>query len=263
MLDGHWYEQEYGKDACKEPGAGCYFCPEDHPCDFEEDELPLTRFGDNTTLRSVLRSGLLVLADREAADFDFSVAKSIPTNPEEYEYRDDSESLIDSLVDHGLIERPSYTFRTDTTQNGLSITGQLTLGEKLDESTAAKHKWQTIVYSEKFHEALATVWVSSVKLSGGRRRLFPLESRASEYPGPNLSIIDTGGPIVSLAIPGLLEDLEKSLKMKLRRKGYDEEKIARMFRRDENGFLYVKQRVFKYLPVLKLRLNDGLQFSID
>ncbi|KAF4728024.1 hypothetical protein FOZ63_000739 [Perkinsus olseni] len=76
MLDGHWYEQEYGKDACKEPGAGCYFCPEDHPCDFEEDELPLTRFGDNTTLRSVLRSGLLVLADREAADFDFSVAKS-------------------------------------------------------------------------------------------------------------------------------------------------------------------------------------------
>ncbi|KAF4697500.1 hypothetical protein FOZ62_003048 [Perkinsus olseni] len=274
VLDGHWYEQEYGKDACKEPSAGCYFCPEDDPCDFEETELALTHFGDNTTLKSVPRSGSLRLADREAADFDFSVARvvhwgspskphgffglsRIPTNPEEYEYSDDSESLIDSLVDHGLIERPSYTFRTNTTQNGLSITGQLTLGEKLDESTATKYKWQKIVYSEKFHEALATVWVSSVKMSGGRSRLLPLESRASEYPGPNLTTIDTGGPIVSLAIPGLLEDLEKSLKMKLRRKGYDDEKIARMFRRDENGFLFVKQRVFKYLPVLKLRLDDG------
>ncbi|KAF4712706.1 hypothetical protein FOZ62_010028 [Perkinsus olseni] len=74
MLDGHWYEQEYGKDACKEPGAGCYFCPEDDPCDFEGTELPLTRFGDNTTLKSVLRSGSLVLTGRQAADFDFSVA---------------------------------------------------------------------------------------------------------------------------------------------------------------------------------------------
>ncbi|KAF4676406.1 hypothetical protein FOL46_002910 [Perkinsus olseni] len=60
VLDGYWYERTYGTGACKERGSGCYFCPEEKPCEFDGKE-PITRvsFGGNMSMISIHRSETL------------------------------------------------------------------------------------------------------------------------------------------------------------------------------------------------------------
>ncbi|KAF4694655.1 hypothetical protein FOZ60_007622 [Perkinsus olseni] len=75
VMDGDWYEQEYGKGACTRRRAGCYFCPKEHPCDFEREEWFPTSFGDGTSIKSIIRSGSLVLDGQEATSYPFRVSR--------------------------------------------------------------------------------------------------------------------------------------------------------------------------------------------
>ncbi|KAF4759281.1 hypothetical protein FOZ63_004072, partial [Perkinsus olseni] len=51
VLDGDWYENEFGKGACMERRTGCYFCPTDDPCEFKDyKKLPTGVFADNSTI---------------------------------------------------------------------------------------------------------------------------------------------------------------------------------------------------------------------
>ncbi|KAF4685407.1 hypothetical protein FOZ60_006577 [Perkinsus olseni] len=46
VLDGDWYEREFGKNACEERRSACFFCPKENPCDYDGSEF---------TIKDVLR----------------------------------------------------------------------------------------------------------------------------------------------------------------------------------------------------------------
>ncbi|KAF4677637.1 hypothetical protein FOZ62_020315, partial [Perkinsus olseni] len=76
-------------------------------------------------------------------------------------------------------------------------------------------------------------------------------------PGSYLAIVDTGANGIYLPQLNLVEDILMSLKVKLRQKGYDDERISLMWRREGNGFLHVKEEAVSFLPVLGLAITDG------
>ncbi|KAF4730542.1 hypothetical protein FOZ63_024978, partial [Perkinsus olseni] len=72
LLDGDWYEETFGEYECEKRRHGCYFCPEEEPCDFEdEDPWYELEFADGTVLRCITRYGKIALGGQKVSGFPF------------------------------------------------------------------------------------------------------------------------------------------------------------------------------------------------
>ncbi|KAF4717466.1 hypothetical protein FOZ62_031194 [Perkinsus olseni] len=275
VLDGDWYEREFGKNACEERRSACFFCPKENPCDYDGSEYTIkTSFADNTTIQSVLRSGSLSLDGCNATDFIFRVSRysrwnNGPLRPWGHfgiaqlfpvtgrsRRRPGLESVLDALKRRHLIGRLSYTLRSKAgAASALNlISGQLTLGDIPNEQMTFI-SWKYL-HGSGSHRAFTATWVSSVKLFDAEGNLSVRESSDRKYPSSFLSTIDTGSNRLVLPLH-LDDDIVKELKRRLKKKGYSGEQISKVGLRRKNGFLYLHKSVYEYLPVIGLRLDDG------
>ncbi|KAF4683041.1 hypothetical protein FOZ63_028071 [Perkinsus olseni] len=275
VMDGRWYERKYGKGACDDPRAGCYFCSEKSPCEFNKGKLaPGLNFSDGKRIENINRTGTLVVGDREAANFTFVISRTRrwPTTVKPYGFFGISnlepsftvphpwpgeESVLDSLLRLNVIGRRSYTLHTDGSRNSDRISGQLTLGDALDESKAGKHKFVDYAYNPEKHRAFAAVQVSSLRLFDAQGALLMKEGLVRRRPDSLLSMVDTGANGIYLPYPGLLKDIKSKLRMKLKKKGYTEKQINEMWREDQGPLVQVKEEALDSLPVLGFHLGEG------
>ncbi|KAF4685410.1 hypothetical protein FOZ60_006580 [Perkinsus olseni] len=211
VLDGDWYEKKYGKGACQERFSGCYFCPKEAPCKFAESDMVLTgSFGNKSTIRSIFRSGSLLLEGHRATGFVFKVSRYSVWGsdtwrpwghfgisallPEAKSPRPGfkRESVLDFLKRLGLIGRLSYSIRTDMRQQSMMnfISGQVTLGDMQNESNT-KYVFP-FEHDITFRRAYSTARVSSVKLFDAEGNLLTREVPYPKQPGSFMTLIDTG-----------------------------------------------------------------------
>ncbi|KAF4756733.1 hypothetical protein FOZ62_000014 [Perkinsus olseni] len=275
VLDGHWYERTYGAGACKRRGSGCYFCPEKNPCHFDGRE-PITRpvFGGNTSMISIHRSGSLILGGHNVTDFEFAISRVVhvnkdssafglfgislvPQNPRYFGWAANITSVMKALLYCNVIARLSYTLQTDMRQSSSLVSGQLTLGDAIDESQRGKYISPKHIFDPVTNRAITAVWVSSLHLLDEEGRLLTKNERLTRrHPSSYLSLLDTGANIILLPQPNVLQEIVSKLCMKLKAQGYSSEEVNRMWS-VENGFIYVKERTVSFLPVLTFRLGDG------
>ncbi|KAF4735369.1 hypothetical protein FOZ62_029128, partial [Perkinsus olseni] len=303
VIDGHWYEEKFGEGACDKPHSGCFFCPVEAPCDFDKEQTVTTTFADDVVIERIFRTGRLVLAGNEVTRFVYSIARLKgsatkfdpqgyfglalqPPESEKIELRFHQESFLESLLRHNLIGRLSYTTRSNGNQDSPFLSGQVTLGDRIDESDLSNYMFPQWVDDEIYRRAFATVPVLSVEVfharRGHRKSPYPqysglggsrLEKRRREggrargsrppksfleLPGHrNQSVfqtrMDTGCNGIYLPYPQLLEEIEKKLKGALRREGYTEELIWMW---NDYGVAYVKEEARPFLPWLKVSLGD-------
>ncbi|KAF4695800.1 hypothetical protein FOZ63_008474 [Perkinsus olseni] len=277
VIDGDWYEEKYGKGSCKADRAGCYVCPPKDPCNFDTDpSRKTTVLDDDRTIESIRRTATLVLDNKEAANFTIQVSRPIswnktvapcgflglsglPPSSERFHPSLDQESVLDALVRRNVIGRQSYTIRTDTRQTSQFISGELTLGDTLDESKRTKYMFPEWVSDSKYHRAFPAVSLSSMELfyGDGRQseRKKGLKLRKSRS---FVMTLATGANGIYLPYRSTLDNIEKKMKRRLEeKKGYTKEKIDQMWLKGEDGFAHVKSRAFGSLPVLGLELGDA------
>ncbi|KAF4683040.1 hypothetical protein FOZ63_028070 [Perkinsus olseni] len=275
VMDGRWYERKYGKGACDDPRVGCYFCSEESPCEFSQTQpLPGVKFKDGDRIKGINRTGTLVLGGREAANFPFVIsrARKWKTAGKPYGFFGISglepsftvphpwprgESVLDSLLRLNVIGRRSYTLYTDGSRNSYRISGQLTLGDALDESEAGEYKFVDYAYDPESYRAFAAVWVSSLRLFDAEGALLMKEGLIRKRPISFLSTVDSGANGIYLPYPGLLEDIESKLRMRLEKIGYSEKQMNEMWREDQGPLVQVKEEALDSLPVLGLELGEG------
>ncbi|KAF4681619.1 hypothetical protein FOZ63_012693 [Perkinsus olseni] len=259
VVDGDWYERAYGEGACKKmENSGCYFCPKDDPCDFDNDSsLSTTRFDGGLVIMTISRSGSLEL-DGQNVDLIFKVSRPVgpnrdavpkalfgisllPKGPDQIEGR---ESVLDSLVRGGVIGRLSYSLRTNISQVSDFASGQLTLGGKADDN----YTFLKLVNDQRYHRAFPAVWVSSINLAdtGGK----PRSAREHEARASFVAFMDTGANGIYVPRPELLNDIKQRLLLRWQGNG--------VWKRDAKGFLHVKGQSCLDLPQLNLRLSDGI-----
>ncbi|KAF4684552.1 hypothetical protein FOZ60_007709 [Perkinsus olseni] len=279
VLDGEWYEKEFGEGACMERRTGCYFCPTDDPCEFKDyKKLPTGVFADNSTIVSEIRWGSLSLNNRTISKFPFRVSRyavrrndplrpwghfgisMVPPDSKTFRRWPGDESLLDSLMRHRIIGRPTYTLLSKAQQllplNYIS--GELTLGDAIGYPRS-EYKIIKFFHSPYHHRAYAKTWVSSVKLFDTNENLLTKQRFLYTYPRSFMASIDTGTNTISLPYPHLHDDIVRVIRRGMKRDGYDDRQIAAMRIRfeDDDDFLYVRKEVFDYLPVLGLQLEDG------
>ncbi|KAF4695807.1 hypothetical protein FOZ63_030499 [Perkinsus olseni] len=273
LIDGRWYEAKYGKGACDEPHAGCYFCKEESPCVFKKKLVRKSSFDDGKWIEGIERTGSLELGGHETSNFTFTVFRIIewvgsrphgffglaglPRTSNLFQPWPGQEGLLDALVRHNVIGRQSYTVRTDTTQVSEYVTGQLTLGGTVERSKSTKYTFPQFTYDPRFYRARTSVWVSSLKLFDPRGNLTTKERPVGLHSSSFSTTMDTGANGVYLPYEGLLEDIERELKKEMKGKGYREKQIGEVWRRDEWGVVYVKEEAFDSLPVLGFQLGEG------
>ncbi|KAF4752075.1 hypothetical protein FOZ63_006192, partial [Perkinsus olseni] len=261
VLDGHWYERTYGA--------------EENPCDFNGKE-PITRpaFGGNTSMISIHRSGSLILDGHNVTDFEFAISRvehvnkdssvfglfgisMVPQSPRYFGWAANITSVMKALLYRNVIARLSYTLRTDMRQNSSLVSGQLTLGDAIDESQRGKYISPKHIFDPVTDRALTAVWVWSMKLLDEEGRILTKNERLTRrHPSSYLSLLDTGANLILLPQPNVLQDIVSKLRMNLKKQGYTEEEIDRMWW-TANGFIRVEERVVRFLPVLTFRLGDG------
>ncbi|KAF4724511.1 hypothetical protein FOZ63_025650 [Perkinsus olseni] len=273
VVDGHWFEEKYGKGSCSERPSGCYFCPKEEPCSFGEDELVVrSRFGGGVVLESIIRSGVLTLDGQSVRNFTFRVSRytvwdvegwrpwghfgiaALPPQSPPFYHWPNRESVLDALKRNDLIGRLSYTVVTQrshfTARN--SILGELTLGDAPEESEMANRTLH-IAHHPVFNRSLATLLVSSVEVLGKGENL-SLHTEGM-HPKAILTILDTGHNTVGLPYPGFEETVLNAVGG-LRAHGYDAAEIAALWWRDKQGFLWLRGQALAYLPVPRIRLGD-------
>ncbi|KAF4706020.1 hypothetical protein FOZ63_007397 [Perkinsus olseni] len=275
VMDGGWYEREFGNGACDDPRAGCYFCSEKSPWEFSEGKLaPGLLSADGKRALNIKRTGTMVLGGREAANFPFMISRSFggPTPVKPYGLFGISglepssivphpwpggESVLDSLVRLNVIGRQSYTIYTNNSRNSSFISGQVTLGDVLDESKAGEYRFVDYGYNPKTYRAFANVWVSSFGLFDAQSALLMKEGLLRGSPNPFLSMLDSGANGIYFRYPNLLEDIKSKLKMKMKKNGYTEEQIDEMWQDGIGPLVQAKEEVFDSLPVLGFHLGEG------
>ncbi|KAF4673789.1 hypothetical protein FOL46_006488 [Perkinsus olseni] len=249
VVDGHWFEEKYGKGSCSKRPSGCYFCPKEEPCSFGEDEpVVRSRFGGGVVLESIIPSGVATLDGQSVRNFSFTVSRytvwdvegwrpwghfgvaALPPQSPPFYHWPNRQIVLDALKRNDLIGRLSYTVVTQrshfTARN--SISGQLTLGDAPEESEMA-NRTLNLADDPVFNRSLATL------LDG---------------------VFDTGHNTVGLPYPGLQEAVLNAMTGGLRADGYDAAEIAALWWRDKQGFLWVRGQARAYLPVLRIRLGD-------
>ncbi|KAF4759359.1 hypothetical protein FOZ63_028356, partial [Perkinsus olseni] len=269
VVDGHWFEEKYGKGSCSKRPSGCYFCPKEEPCSFGEDELVVrSRFGGGVVLESIIRSGVLTPDGQSVRNFTFiakvylhllvsrytvwnvegwrpwghfGIAALSPQSPPFYHWPN-RESVLDALKRNDLIERLN------------SISGEVTLGDAPEESKMANRTLH-LVHDPVFNRSLATLLVSSVEVLGEGEKL-SLHIEGMHSKASILTILDTGHNTVGLPFPGFEEAVLNAMTGGLRADGYDAAEVAALWWRDMQGFLWVRGQALAYLPVLRLRLGD-------
>ncbi|KAF4707271.1 hypothetical protein FOZ63_029594 [Perkinsus olseni] len=269
VMDGRWYKRKYGRDACKWRGSGCYFCPKKAPCKFKHAKDKIKDdFADNSSIKGLPRTGALVMDGHEPTDVNFMVSRhTVWTDNETTPWGFfgiscsppgvTRQSLLDTLFRKNVVGRLSYTLRTNTSQDADFISGNLTLGETINESETSQYIYTKFVFSPSHHRALTAVFVYSLKLFDEAGNLRSKEGLTHRGPGSYLAIVDTGANALYLPQLNLVEDILKSLQVKLRQKGYSNEQISQMWRRDRNDFLHVKVEAASFLPVLGLAITEG------
>ncbi|KAF4650350.1 hypothetical protein FOZ61_000398 [Perkinsus olseni] len=275
VMDGGWYEREFGNGACDDPRAGCYFCSEKSPWEFSEGKLAQGLLSaDGKRALNINRTGTMVLGGREAANFPFMISRTFagPTTIKPYGLFGISglepssivphpwpggESVLDSLVRLNVIGRQSYTLYTNNSGNSSFISGQVTLGDALDESKAGEYRLVDYGYNPKTYRAFANVWVSSLRLLDAQGAQLMKAGLVRRRPDSLLSMLDTGANGIYLPYPGLLKDIKSRLGMKLKKNGYTEEQINKMWREDQGPLAQVKEEAFDSLPVLGFHLGEG------
>ncbi|KAF4683030.1 hypothetical protein FOZ60_009743, partial [Perkinsus olseni] len=274
VLDGHWYERKYGQGACKRRGSGCYFCPEDRPCDFDGKEpLYKVSYVGNTSMESIYRNGSLSLGGHDTTDILFRVSRAthvdeysrlygifgirrLPKNLQMFSVPPNVKGVMESLVDNDIIGRLSYTLRTNTTQSSDLISGELTLGGSPIVESHATNYIVTDMANKRDSD------LRYVQASMSRLRLFDAEGHLLREQGPALGRpesysvhIDTGANAIFLPQAGLLDDIQWKLQLRLIREGYTYEKVIDCCWRRKN-YMYVKEDVASFLPVLGFQLTD-------
>ncbi|KAF4692991.1 hypothetical protein FOZ63_008537 [Perkinsus olseni] len=274
VIDGHWYERTYGEGACKKLGSGCYFCPQEAPCDFDSKSgVSTMKMAGNTTMEAIHRSGRLELGGHVATGISFRVCRAVhvnkgstifglfgismlPKGSSLFKFAPNALSVMEFLMNRSLIGRLSYSLRTNTTQSSDFVSGEIALGDTIDESEAAKYIFPEFTSSPKTQQALPTVWVSSVKLLDANDNLLRTEGSTLRNPSSYQALLDTGTSDILLSQPELLEDISYKIRMNLKNKGYTEERVNQMWRRGTR-FLRVEEEAFPSLPVLEFRLGYG------
>ncbi|KAF4751740.1 hypothetical protein FOZ63_000012 [Perkinsus olseni] len=281
VIDGHWYERTYGDGACQKLGSGCYFCPQQALCDFDSKSgVSTMKMAGSTTMKAIHRSGTLELGGHVATGISFRVCRAVHVNkgstifglfgismlPKSSglcKFAPNALSVMEFLMNRSLIGRLSYTLRTNTTQSSDFVSGEIALGDTIDESETAKYTFPEFTSSTKTQQALPTVWVSSVKMLDTNDNLLRTEGstlrNTSSYP----ALVDTGTSDILLSQPELLEDISYKIRMNLKKKGYTEERVSQMWRRGtlprvtDQGFLRVEEEASPSLPVLEFQLGHG------
>ncbi|KAF4720742.1 hypothetical protein FOZ62_024855 [Perkinsus olseni] len=278
VMDGHWYEAKYGEGACEAPDASCYFCPMEDPCDFtKEEEIMTADFADGTALQGVIRKGRLRLGDgREASDFVFKIARAVswpgstrphgffglsmmPPSSRSFRTRIslEKESVLGSLLRHNVIHRLSYTLRPNSKQASAHFCGRLTLGDSIDKSHKARYVFPEWPDQPSYHRAMPALSVSTVELLDSQGRVMDGKSSIHQHNASFRVGVDTGSRSIFLPHPGVLQGIERTLKRGMREHGYGEELIGRSWHLNPYGVAFVALEFYKFLPVLRLRLEGG------
>ncbi|KAF4736320.1 hypothetical protein FOZ63_029215 [Perkinsus olseni] len=278
VIDGHWYEEKFGEVACGKPHSGCFFCPVDAPCDFDKEQTVTTTFADDIVIERIFRTGRLVLAGNEVTRFVYSIARSTgnatersaigyfglalrPPGSERFESPLYQRSVLETLFQRNLIGHLSYTTRSNGNQDSPFLSGQVTLGDTIDESDLSNYMFPQWTDDGIHHRAFAAVSVLSVEVLHPRRvargdrpaKSFLDFSGRRTNQSAFRAQIGTGFTGLYLLYPDLFEEIKKKLKRALRRAGHKE----LIWGRNENGVAYVPEGVRPFLPVLRLRLGGG------
>ncbi|KAF4661388.1 hypothetical protein FOZ61_003336 [Perkinsus olseni] len=278
LLDGDWYEETFGEGGCEKRHHGCYFCPEEEPCDFEdfedEDSWYESQFADGTVLRCITRYGKIALGGQKVSGFPFMVCiglqwrdrpkglfgiSMLPPNGYIADLPSNAESSIGSLMRLNLTERLSYTFDTKTSRDSSFVSGRLTIGGAVDSAGAAKYIFPKFIIHPDAHRAFAAVFVSSLKLFDSRGKLLTKEGPFTRNPQSFHAILDTGASGIYLPQVDLLGDIKRKLLMTWRKNHHTEKRgIDEISSVDDNGLLHLDEEAFDCLPVLGFRLGEEL-----
>ncbi|KAF4660062.1 hypothetical protein FOL46_006340 [Perkinsus olseni] len=276
VMDGHWHESKFGVETCKaSANAGCFYCPKDDPCDFEkEPNVYRTVYYDGLAVDSIIRYGSLTLGGHKVDAFPFRVSRlvlsastasspprlkgffgvsGLPPTSTSFSWDRDVRSLLDALVHSSAITRPVYSIRAHSQAcvGSMLITGDFMLGDTNENALMASKARGSFhfVADKEYHEALPTVQISSLRLSGA-------DGFLREYPVSLTSPLDTGSTALFLPIPSILNDIAEALSRNLRRRGYFDHEILETFEITDRGTLGVYGAVVDYLPVLSFDLGD-------
>ncbi|KAF4742903.1 hypothetical protein FOZ63_019156, partial [Perkinsus olseni] len=132
------------------------------------------------------------------------------------------------------------------------------MGDTIEDTEIDKYTFPEFVFDPQNRRTLSFVFVSSsIKLSDAEGNLMSKEGLTSRDPGSYEAVLDTGSNCLNLPKRNLLEDMVRKLRVKLMQKGHDEERIAQMWRKADNGFIFVKEGAFSSLPVIGFTLSEG------
>ncbi|KAF4723756.1 hypothetical protein FOZ62_012756, partial [Perkinsus olseni] len=195
--------------------------------------------------------------NKDSSVFGLFGISMVPQSPRYFGWAANITSVMKALLYRNVIARLSYTLRTDMRQNSSLVSGQLTLGDAIDESQRGKYISPKHIFDPVTDRALTAVWVWSMKLLDEEGRILTKNERLTRrHPSSYLSLLDTGANLILLPQPNVLQDIVSKLRMNLKKQGYTEEEIDRMWW-TANGFIRVEERVVRFLPVLTFRLGDG------
>ncbi|EER15649.1 hypothetical protein Pmar_PMAR025662 [Perkinsus marinus ATCC 50983] len=269
VIDGGWYENQYGKGACAKSESGCYFCPAEAPCDFDNDPSTLvTILEDGRAIRTITRSATVALNGKVIRDFPFKVSVPESWNKTEpfhgfFGIADTPpkvafESALKFLVRHYIVGRQSYTLRTNVQQSTQFITGELTLGDKVEKNKDSKYMFAEWHTDPDHHYAFPTISLSTTVLQNEPQSVGKSKGLRLGHSKPRLMSLVTGANGIYLPYKSILDRIETKIRRTMKKKlGYSEDKIGKMCYLGGDGFIHVKKEAYDSLPVLNLQLEGG------
>ncbi|KAF4706738.1 hypothetical protein FOZ62_017262 [Perkinsus olseni] len=267
--DGVWYEEKYGKGACKDPRAACYFCSRTAACFAPTSAVYNASFADGDVVEYVIHSGSVTLGDRTVEGIEFgivinSIRPAHRSNVTETSVlgiatscgRGFSKSLVEQLRSTGTIRQTSFSIYSRPSAS-LGIDGEVTFGSRTEEGLGMKMTRLEYCYQNRLNRV--SVWISGVGMYGPQERLLPSVHQSARLPWDRsyLGYVDSGS--YSLHIPhaeDLIGDILGLAKRRLIAQSRRFEEAA-IIRRTRNGHWLVKEGLLAHLPTLAFRINSA------
>lgn len=266
---GEWYEEIYGKGACTDSKAACYFCPSPEQCYSDTSRVYRSRFADGAEARYVIHKASLTIGEQTAIEeFEFGIIIDFidPAGGSNSRSlgilgiapacsRKLLSSFIEQLQSSSTIARRTFAIHA---KRGRGFNGEVTFGALVKEDV--RTTLSRMAYCYKNGWGRVSVWTASVALlrtDGNLSNVYrPLMSqRDRSY----LSYVDSG--TISIGIPNAADLIERILESTKREMGKFSEQYWKV---EETGekYLIIDKRMRKYLPTLAFRLQNEVGFSL-
>ncbi|KAF4689522.1 hypothetical protein FOZ60_001575 [Perkinsus olseni] len=254
--DGVWYEEKYGKGACDDPRAACYFCSRTAACFAPTSAVYNASFADGDVVEYVIHSGSVRLGDRTVEGIEFgivvnSIRPAHRNNVTETSVlgiatscgRGFSKSLVEQLRSTGTIRQTSFSIYSRPSASP-GIDGEVTFGSRTEEGPGMKMTRLEYCYQNRLNR---------------ERRLLPSVHQSARLPWDRsyLGYVDSGA--YSLHIPhaeDLIGDILGLAKRSLIAQSRRFEGAA-IIRRTRNGHWLIKEGLLEHLPTLAFRINSA------